>query len=143
MVTTCYVQTIGISVAMWSCDVVSVLQAKHLNFCIKICSYRCYLRNCSYTRWFRVVLILQAQFTGALLQCVYSLYIDCNFPKWMHYILLGYATSFIILFTNFYLIAYTKKGKTSSVDKSSEESTKIPNGSAHSHENDLLAKKED
>lgn len=61
----------------------------------------------------------------------------------MHYILLGYATSFIILFTNFYIIAYTKKGKTSSVDKSSEESTKIPNGSAHGHENDLLAKKED
>lgn len=61
----------------------------------------------------------------------------------MHYILLGYATSFIILFTNFYVIAYTKKGKTSSVDESSKEPTKIPNGSVLGHENDLLAKKED
>ena len=39
---------------------------------------------------------------------MHSLYIDCNFPKWMHYTLLAYATSFIILFTNFYIHAYVK-----------------------------------
>ena len=87
-------------------------------------------------------ILLQAQFTGALLQCVYSLYIDCNFPKWMHYILLGYATSFVILFTNFYIIAYSKKDN-SSVKKTTEESPKISNGSIPGHENDLLAKKDD
>lgn len=61
----------------------------------------------------------------------------------MHYILLGYATSFIILFTNFYIIAYTKKTNNTSVDKSSKESAKIPNGSVPGHENDILAKKDD
>lgn len=91
----------------------------------------------------RVTQLQLAQFTGALLQCVYSLYIDCNFPKWMHYILLGYATSFIILFTNFYIIAYTRKGNNTSVDKSSKGSAKILNGAVPGHENDLLAKKED
>ena len=39
---------------------------------------------------------------------MHSLYIDCNFPKWMHCTLLAYATSFIILFTNFYIHAYIK-----------------------------------
>lgn len=65
----------------------------------------------------------------------------------MHYILLGYATSFIILFTNFYIIAYTKRDSTkkdsTSVDKSSKESAVIANGSVPGHEKDLLAKKEE
>lgn len=39
---------------------------------------------------------------------MHSLYIDCNFPKWMHYTLLGYASSFIALFTNFYIHAYIR-----------------------------------
>jgi len=57
----------------------------------------------------------------------------------MHYILLGYATSFIILFTNFYIIAYSKK---SSVPVT-KELVKISNGSVPGHEKDLLAKKEE
>lgn len=52
----------------------------------------------------------------------------------MHYVLLGYATSFVILFTNFYIIAYSKRDNTS-VKKSSEASTKILNGSVPGHEN--------
>ena len=60
----------------------------------------------------------------------------------MHYVLLGYATSFVILFTNFYIIAYSKKDNTLT-KKSSEESTKILNGSVPGHEKDLPTKKEE
>lgn len=55
--------------------------------------------------------LLQLQFSLAIIHAVHSLYIDCNFPKWMHYTLIGYAISFIILFTNFYIHTYVKRGK--------------------------------
>ena len=53
-------------------------------------------------------LSFQLQFSLAIIHAIHSLYIDCNFPKWMHYTLIGYATSFIILFTNFYVKTYIK-----------------------------------
>ena len=53
---------------------------------------------------------LQLQFSLAIIHAIHSLYIDCNFPKWMHYTLIGYAFSFICLFTNFYIQTYIKKG---------------------------------
>ena len=53
-------------------------------------------------------LCMQLQFSLAIIHCMHSLYINCNFPKWMHYTLIGYATSFIILFTNFYLHTYVR-----------------------------------
>ena len=52
--------------------------------------------------------LFQIQFSLAIIHCIHSLYIDCNFPKWMHYTLLGYASSFIALFTNFYIHAYIR-----------------------------------
>jgi len=55
----------------------------------------------------------------------------------MHYILLGYATSFVILFTNFYIIAYSKKS-----DKSASK-TSEGNGSVPTSEDDQAAKKHD
>lgn len=57
---------------------------------------------------FCLLFFSQIQFSLAIIHCMHSLYIDCNFPKWMHYTLLAYATSFIILFTNFYIHAYVK-----------------------------------
>lgn len=54
---------------------------------------------------------LQLQFSLAIIHAIHSLYIDCNFPKWMHYTLIGYAFSFICLFTNFYIQTYIKKGR--------------------------------
>ena len=51
------------------------------------------------------------QFALVILHTAHSIYIDCNFPKWMHYALIGYATSFVVLFTNFYLHAYVKKSR--------------------------------
>lgn len=37
-----------------------------------------------------------------------SLYVQCPFPLWMQYGLIGYATSMFLLFANFYLHAYVK-----------------------------------
>ena len=56
---------------------------------------------------------LQLQFSLAIIHALHSLYIDCNFPKWMHYTLIGYAISFILLFTNFYMQTYIKKSRRS------------------------------
>ena len=49
-----------------------------------------------------------AQFVICFLATANSLYIDCDFPKWMHYALIFYAVSLIILFLNFYIHAYIK-----------------------------------
>ena len=59
----------------------------------------------------------------------------------MHYILLGYATSFVILFTNFYIIAYSKKSE-KPVSKPSE-GVRMQNGSVPTSEDDQAAKKHD
>ena len=67
----------------------------------------------------------QLQFTLAIIHAIHSLYIDCNFPKWMHYTLIGYAISFIILFTNFYIQTYLKKGKKRAV---AEDTQAVSNG---------------
>lgn len=66
----------------------------------------------------------QLQFSLCIIHAVHSLYIDCNFPKWMHYTLIGYATSFLVLFTNFYIHAYIKKrGRKAKAQRSAREAS--------------------
>ena len=48
----------------------------------------------------------QAQFVIAIFHTAQSLYIDCPAPKWMHWALIGYAASLIVLFLNFYVHTY-------------------------------------
>lgn len=68
-----------------------------------------------YLWWKKYLTKLQLfQFFICLFSCVTSLYVDCDFPKWMHYALLFYAMSLIALFLNFYIHAYIK-GKKSHV----------------------------
>ncbi|XP_077994822.1 very long chain fatty acid elongase 4-like [Glandiceps talaboti] len=60
--------------------------------------------------WKKYLTILQlVQFVIGIAHAVQSLYFGCDFPEWMHYALIGYATSFIVLFTNFYFHAYIIK----------------------------------
>ena len=49
---------------------------------------------------------LQIQFATALALGVNGLRIECEFPLWMHYTLIGYMVSFLVLFGNFYIGAY-------------------------------------
>ena len=67
------------------------------------------LVNLAHHRWKRYLTKLQLlQFVLCLVTCVNSLYADCDFPHWMHYALLFYACSLIVLFLNFYIHAYIK-----------------------------------
>ena len=44
--------------------------------------------------------------------CDYSPGPDCGFPDWYKIVMMGYMTSMLVLFMDFYLKSYTKpKGK--------------------------------
>jgi elongation of very long chain fatty acids protein 4 len=64
----------------------------------------------------------------AIIHAFHSLYIDCNFPKWMHYTLIGYAISFILLFTNFYYHTYIKRGRKKARTSKDVAATPLANG---------------
>lgn len=79
-----------------------------------------------YLWWKKYLTKLQLiQFCICGAACIYSLYLDCDFPKWMHYALLFYASSLIVLFMNFYIKSYLK-GK-----RPASENSVIPNGKKH------------
>lgn len=52
----------------------------------------------------------QIQFTCALILGINGIRTGCDFPLWMHYTLIIYMLSFIVLFGNFYVKAYMEKG---------------------------------
>lgn len=100
----------------WVAGGQSVLGAL-INSIVHVVMYSYYALSClgprvqKYLWWKKHITHLQLlQFSLAIIHAVHSLYIDCNFPKWMHYTLIGYAFSFICLFTNFYIQTYIKKG---------------------------------
>lgn len=51
------------------------------------------------------------QFIVILIHTACGLYIDCPFPRWMGFTIIGYMISFLVLFGNFYIQAYLKAGK--------------------------------
>ncbi|KAI8439923.1 hypothetical protein MSG28_001378 [Choristoneura fumiferana] len=53
---------------------------------------------------------LHIQFTCALVLGINGIRMGCEFPLWMHYVLIFYMISFIVLFGNFYMKAYLAKG---------------------------------
>ncbi|KAL3279453.1 hypothetical protein HHI36_016964 [Cryptolaemus montrouzieri] len=64
-----------------------------------------------YLWWKKYLTILQMiQFTTALILGVNGIRTGCDFPLWMHYTLIIYMMSFIVLFGNFYVKAYLEKG---------------------------------
>ncbi|KAB0802747.1 hypothetical protein PPYR_04933 [Photinus pyralis] len=64
-----------------------------------------------YLWWKKYLTILQMiQFTCALILGINGIRTGCEFPLWMHYTLILYMISFIILFGNFYVKAYMEKG---------------------------------
>ncbi|XP_073967612.1 very long chain fatty acid elongase 4-like [Choristoneura fumiferana] len=64
-----------------------------------------------YLWWKKYLTILQLiQFTCALVLGINGIRMGCEFPLWMHYVLIFYMISFIVLFGNFYMKAYLAKG---------------------------------
>ncbi|KAK1171163.1 elongation of very long chain fatty acids protein 4-like [Acipenser oxyrinchus oxyrinchus] len=60
-----------------------------------------------YLWWKKYLTIIQMiQFHVTIGHTALSLYIDCSFPKWMHWALIAYAVTFIFLFANFYYQTY-------------------------------------
>ncbi|XP_053143000.1 elongation of very long chain fatty acids protein 4 isoform X1 [Hemicordylus capensis] len=60
-----------------------------------------------YLWWKRYLTIMQLmQFHVTIGHTAMSIYIDCPFPKWMHWGVIFYATTFIFLFGNFYYRTY-------------------------------------
>ncbi|XP_065647623.1 very long chain fatty acid elongase 4 isoform X2 [Hydra vulgaris] len=49
------------------------------------------------------------QFTIALVMGCLIINMDCDFPRWMSWALVFYMSSFLILFSNFYIQAYIKR----------------------------------
>ncbi len=76
------------------------------------------IRGCD-AAWsiFRVLPLLlgfetfQAQFVIGMCHAAQSLYFGCNFIRWMHYALIFYGGTILILFLNFYYQAYIKAAK--------------------------------
>ncbi|XP_022911967.1 very long chain fatty acid elongase 4-like [Onthophagus taurus] len=65
-----------------------------------------------YLWWKKYLTILQMiQFTCALILGINGIRTGCEFPLWMHYTLILYMVSFIVLFGNFYVQAYMEKGR--------------------------------
>ncbi|XP_043929674.1 elongation of very long chain fatty acids protein 4 [Protopterus annectens] len=92
----------------------------HMNALIHVIMYLYYgLAACGpqfqkYLWWKRYLTVLQlVQFHIAIGHTVLSLYIDCPFPKWMHWTLIVYVITFIFLFANFYYQTYKQPKKES------------------------------
>lgn len=60
-------------------------------------------------RSFLCVFLSQIQFHVTIGHTALSLYVNCDFPHWMHYSLICYAITFIVLFGNFYYQTYRRQ----------------------------------
>lgn len=96
----------------------------HMNASIHVVMYLYYgLTSCGphiqkYLWWKRYLTILQLiQFHVTIGHTALSLYIDCPFPKWMHWALIVYAVTFIVLFVNFYYRTYREPKASSKAGK--------------------------
>ncbi|XP_010781094.1 elongation of very long chain fatty acids protein 4-like [Notothenia coriiceps] len=88
----------------------------HMNAAIHVLMYLYYgLASCGpkiqkYLWWKKYLTIVQMiQFHVTIGHTALSLYVDCDFPHWMHYSLICYAITFIVLFGNFYYQTYRRQ----------------------------------
>lgn len=51
---------------------------------------------------------LQIQFFIGMIYATQSIFIDCEYPKWMQYTALVYGATMIALFFNYYIQTYLK-----------------------------------
>ncbi|XP_036405411.1 elongation of very long chain fatty acids protein 4b [Megalops cyprinoides] len=79
-----------------------------------------------YLWWKKYLTIIQMiQFHVTIGHAGHSLYIGCDFPRWMHWALIGYAVTFIILFANFYYQTYRRHPRREGPSKGGKA---VPNG---------------
>ncbi|XP_061180324.1 elongation of very long chain fatty acids protein 4-like isoform X2 [Saccostrea echinata] len=79
-----------------------------------------------YLWWKRYLTMLQLiQFVTGIIHAAQSLYFKCDFPEWMHWALVFYAFTILLLFLNFYFHAYVKSMKQKKTDAA------VANGAAN------------
>lgn len=81
-------------------------------------------KNCDFTSLFA----FQIQFHVTIGHTALSLYVNCDFPHWMHYSLICYAITFIVLFGNFYYQTYRRQQPRRDAAASSKAGKAISNG---------------
>lgn len=60
-----------------------------------------------YLWWKRYLTVLQlVQFVVLIIHTTYNLFADCAFPDFMNYVVVGYCSTLIVLFCNFYYQSY-------------------------------------
>ncbi|PAA70330.1 hypothetical protein BOX15_Mlig021326g1 [Macrostomum lignano] len=75
-----------------------------------------------YLWWKRYLTRLQLiQFVTGISHAIYGLVTRCSFPSWMMWALVGYGTSILTLFLNFYYHAYRKPAARRPVQESKEK----------------------
>jgi hypothetical protein len=74
--------------------------------------------------WKRYITRFQLiQFCITLSHTLYSIYADCDFPRWGQYLLAGYMILMLVLFTNFYIHAYIISQRKHAASKLAESSS--------------------
>uniref|UniRef100_A0A8W8NF96 Elongation of very long chain fatty acids protein n=1 Tax=Magallana gigas TaxID=29159 RepID=A0A8W8NF96_MAGGI len=79
-----------------------------------------------YLWWKRYLTMLQLiQFVTGIIHAAQSLVFKCDFPEWMHWALVVYAFTILLLFLNFYFHAYVK-----SMKKKKHDDGSVTNGTS-------------
>lgn len=79
-----------------------------------------------YLWWKRYLTIIQLiQFTIAMTASAVALYHKCDFPLWMHYLLIVYMMTFLVLFGNFYMKSYLEKGRSAKRNQQALKDSKM------------------
>jgi len=91
--------------------------AGFLNMGIHVIMYFYYLMSAmgpevqKYLWWKKYLTSMQlVQFVLVFIHAMVPIFYDCNFPKVFSYVILSHGAMFFVLFTNFYIQAYMKKG---------------------------------
>ncbi|XP_014784232.1 elongation of very long chain fatty acids protein 4 isoform X1 [Octopus bimaculoides] len=80
-----------------------------------------------YLWWKRYLTIVQlVQFVVGMIHATQSLLLSCNFPVWMHWALIFYGMSLLLLFLNFYYNSYVLKKRNRKKNGSSNSKKSLP-----------------
>ncbi|XP_064600548.1 very long chain fatty acid elongase 4-like [Liolophura sinensis] len=84
-----------------------------------------------YLWWKRYLTKLQLiQFVTGIAHTARSLFWGCNFPAWMHWALIFYAFTILLLFLNFYVQTYIKSSRKKAIEKGKTQNGSVSNGKA-------------
>ncbi|XP_045176651.2 elongation of very long chain fatty acids protein 4-like isoform X1 [Mercenaria mercenaria] len=87
-----------------------------------------------YLWWKRYLTIIQLiQFNIGIIHAVQSLVLRCEFPLWMQYAVVLYASSILALFLNFYFQAYIKSHRRKAKEVEGKNNGQVANGVSNGH----------